>query len=450
MTQMPEQLTIPLATTKPIDHIVRPFVRFARIEAAGGIVLLACTVAALLWANSPFRDFYNSLLHFEISFGLGPYTLRHTLHFWINDGLMAIFFLLVGLEIKREVLTGELASVRKAALPILAALGGVLFPALIYAAINHGTPTANGWGVPMATDIAFALGILALLGSRIPLGLKIFLTALAIADDIAAVLVIAVFYSDTIHYGMLLLAFGCLVAALIGNLAGINHLRFYLVIGVILWLAMLRSGIHATLAGVLLAMVVPSNSRVKPRDFISGTVEKLSELRTGLQEDPNSISHSDVHNTLERIQAVATLAEPPLDRMEHHLQPWVSFCIMPLFALTNAGVTLSGLHLPYLLHALPVGIYFGLVIGKPLGILLFSWIAVKLRLASLPDGVCWAHIHGAGWLAGIGFTMSLFIASLAFGYSELDTIARISILLASTTAAIVGSYLLLKVSRRQT
>ncbi|MHB1021497.1 MAG: Na+/H+ antiporter NhaA [Acidobacteriaceae bacterium] len=445
---MPEQLTIPLATTKPIDRIVRPFVRFARIEAASGIVLLACTIAALLWANSPFRDFYNSLLHFEISFGLGRYTLAETLHFWINDGLMAVFFLLAGLEIKREVLTGELASVRKAALPILAALGGVLFPALIYTLINHGTLTASGWGIPMATDIAFALGILALLGKRVPLGLKIFLTALAIADDIAAVLVIAVFYSDTIHYTMLFIALGCLVVALIANLAGVSRLRFYLLIGIILWLAMLRSGIHATLAGVLLALVIPSSSRVKPKDFIERAVDRLTELRTGLQEDPNSISHADLHNTLERIQEVATLAESPLDRLEHHLQPWVSFSIMPLFALTNAGVTLSGIHLLDLLHSLPLGIYFGLVFGKPLGIVLFSWIAVKLHLASLPDGVSWAHIHGAGWLAGIGFTMSLFIASLAFGYSEQDTIARIGILLASTTAAIVGSYLLLKESRR--
>lgn len=443
---MPEQLTIPLTRTKPIDRIVRPFVRFARIEAAGGIVLLSCTLAALIWSNSPFRDFYNSLLHFEISFGLGRYSLAETLHFWINDGLMAVFFLLAGLEIKREVLTGELASVRKAALPILAALGGVVFPALIYALINHGSLTANGWGIPMATDIAFALGILALLGNRVPLGLKIFLTALAIADDIAAVIVIALFYSNTIHYAMLFIAFGCLVAALIGNLAGVSHLRFYLLIGVILWLAMLKSGIHATLAGVLLALVIPSSSRVKPQDFIERAVGKLSELHKGLQEDPHSISHADLHNTLEHIQEEATLAESPLDRLEHHLQPWVSFSIMPLFALTNAGVTISGIHWNNLLHPLAFGIYFGLVIGKPLGILLFSWIAVKLRLASLPDGVCWAHVHGAGWLAGIGFTMSLFIASLAFGYGEQDTIARIGILLASTTSAIVGSYLLYKES----
>jgi NhaA family Na+:H+ antiporter len=358
---------------------------FFRLEAASGIVLFACAVVALVWANSPIRESYVALRHSAVA-GM-------SLHRWINDGLMAIFFLVVGLEIKREIIQGKLSSRRKASLPISAALGGMLVPALIYALNNRGTSGAPGWGIPMATDIAFAIGVLTLLGNRVPAPLKVFLMALAIVDDIGAVLVIALFYTAKLSWTSLAVGAGILGALLILNRMGVLKAWFYLVAGALVWLAFLKSGVHATIAGVLLAFVIP--------------------LHTGI-------------------------------KLEHALHPWVSFGIMPLFALANAGVSLSG---GTLTHPVSLGIIAGLVIGKQVGVTLFSWMAIQLRIAVLPEGVRWGQLYGIGWLGGIGFTMSLFIANLAFDEARLIDVAKLGILFASLISGATGSLILF--SRRR-
>lgn len=431
---------IPVAH-RPIVRWSRPFVRFARIESAGGLVLLACSVVAIVWANSSAADFYASLLHLPIVVGIGGLRLSESLHFWINDGLMAVFFLFAGLEIKHELLSGELSSLKLAALPVVAAIGGVIFPACIYVALNHGTPTAGGWGIPMATDIAFALGILAIAGSRAPVGLKVFLTALAIVDDIAAVLVIAFFYSGSVHWGMLLGAFLFLAAGAVANRIGVTYVSVYLAIGLGVWYCMLRSGVHATVAGVLVAMIVPASRYLDTPEFLRRAREDLTALEPGGAGSATH-GHATPREAFLHLQMQSHLVESPLHRLERGLQPWVSFCIMPLFALTNAGLRMGGIHASDLHDPAMRGIFFGLLFGKPVGILLFSWLAVRLGMARLPEGVGWRQMHAVGWLGGIGFTMSLFISALAFGSGEEDTLAKVGILSASALAAVVGSVLL--------
>ncbi len=418
-----------------------PFLRFARIESAGGIVLLACSLVAIVWANSSAADFYATLLHIPITVGFWHLHLSENLHYWINDGLMAVFFLFAGLEIKHEMLVGELSSFKLAALPVFAAIGGVLFPAGIYALLNHNRPTAAGWGIPMATDIAFALGILALSGSRAPVGLKVFLTALAIVDDIAAVLVIAFFYSSRIHWSMLLAAFIFLAIGALANRVGVAHVSVYLAIGLAVWYCMLRSGVHATIAGVLVAFIIPANRYLDTPEFLRRAREDLESLEKSALAAPGYAMQS-ARAAFQHLQLQSHLVEAPLQRLERALQPWVSFFIMPLFALTNAGVRLGGIHRNDLSDPAMHGIFFGLLLGKPLGILLFSWLAVRFGIAHLPEGVSWRHMHAVGWLGGIGFTMSLFISALAFGAGEEDMLAKIGILSASALAAIIGSLLL--------
>ncbi len=376
-------------------RILETFQRFARSEAAGGIVLLACTAIALAWANSPFNGGYQALLHHPLVVGPTSFQLQLSVHEWINDGLMALFFLLVGLEIKREMLIGELASVRRAALPIAGALGGMLVPAALYALLNGGGAGARGWGIPMATDIAFALGVVALLGPRVPLALKVFLAAVAIVDDIGAVLVIALFYTASISTAFLAIA-AVVVAALVAlNLAGVRRAVPYLLLGIVLWIAVLLSGIHATVAGVLLAMTIPARTRNE--------------------------------------------GEPPLlERLEHLLHAPVAFLIVPLFALANAGVRIGGASAGGLSLTVLGGVALGLIVGKPLGITLASWLAVRARIASLPDGVSWRLLQGVSWLGGIGFTMSLFVGALALGDSTLLDSAKLGVLIASAIAAFMG------------
>jgi NhaA family Na+:H+ antiporter len=367
------------------------------------------------------------------------------LHFWVNDLLMVIFFFVVGLEIKREVLVGELTSVRQAALPILGAVGGVVVPALIYSFLNAGGAGAPGWGVPMATDIAFALGVMTLLGDRVPLGLKVFLTALAIVDDIAAVLVIAVFYTAKISSVALGLAAACLlILAVLGRLGARQPLTYALG-GIFLWLAVLASGIHATIAGVALAFVIPSRTRLDSAQFVARSRRTLDHFEAHAEGAlmTNEEQQASVHALEEACEKV----QPPLHRMEHALHPWVSFFIMPVFALANAGVVLSGNISEIMVQPVTLGVIFGLLFGKPIGITLAAWLAVRSGLASLPTGVTWSHIHGAGWLGGIGFTMSLFVASLAFADEALLTMAKLGILSASACAALVGSFLLIRTRR---
>jgi len=434
---------------RPIVRWTRPFLRFAQIESAGGIVLLACTVTAIVWANSSAADFYATLLHLPITIGFNHIYLSEDLHYWINDGLMAVFFLLAGLEIKHEMLVGELSSFKLAALPVLAAIGGVLFPAGIYALLNHNRSTAAGWGIPMATDIAFALGILALSGSRVPIGLKVFLTALAIVDDIAAVFVIAFFYSARIHWAMLLAAFAFLALGAIANRVGVTYVSVYLAIGLAVWYCMLRSGIHSTLAGILVAFIIPASRYLDTPEFLRRAREDLQDLENAGYASPRPVTQS-ARTAFLHLQMQSHLVEAPLLRLERALQPWVSFVIIPLFALTNAGVRLGGIHPRDLLDPAVHGIFLGLVIGKPVGIMLFSWLAVRLGAAHLPEGVNWKHMHAASWLGGIGFTMSLFIAALALKGAHEDMLAKIGILSASLVAAVIGSLLLRICSKHPT
>lgn len=422
----------------PIERLLSPFKEFLQQESSGGILLLVCTMAALLWANSPWAGSYNSLWQNKLTIGYGSFSLSKPLLLWINDGLMAIFFFVVGLEIKREVLTGELASFKKAALPMIAALGGMLAPALIYFALNRQGEGAPGWGIPMATDIAFALGVLALLGKRAPLGLKIFLTAVAIVDDIGAVLVIAIFYTEEIAWLSLAIAAGFLLILLVINRLGVRHPLVYVLLGIGLWLAFLESGVHATVAGVLLAMTIPSKARINTREFAKHARGLLEDFDRANQSKGESEMNESQQAALQTLETTIELAEAPLQRLEHTLHPWVSFFIMPLFALANAGVSLGGDFIGALAHPVSLGIILGLVIGKQIGILTFVWLAVKLKLAELPQGVSWMRLYGVSWLAGIGFTMSLFISGLAFGESALLGNAKVGILAASVIAGASG------------
>jgi Na+:H+ antiporter, NhaA family len=438
--------TLRAAGPTPIARIVRPFQEFAHNKAAGGVVLLLCAVTALVWANSPWAGSYEALWHHKFAIGPEGATIDRDLHFWVNDALMAIFFFVVGLEIKREILIGELASFRQAALPIAAALGGVMVPAGIYAALNSGGPGAPGWGIPMATDIAFALGVLALLGERAPLGLKVFLTALAIVDDIAAVLVIAVFYTASIST-MWLLAAAVLVGLLFGaNRLGVRRPLPYVILGAALWVAVLNSGIHATIAGVALAFTIPAQIPLRPRDFLSISRSLVQQYEAAAAREKCVDADEEQQAVIEAMEDACEQAQAPLHRIEYALHPWVTFAIMPLFALANAGVTLSGGFAAG--DRITLGIVMGLVLGKPLGIMGASWLAVRSGMAALPNGVTWRHIHGAGWLGGIGFTMSLFVAMLAFADASLLATAKVGILTASTVAAIVGSVLVARAGRR--
>jgi len=326
----------------PIVALVRPFQEFAGRETSGGILLLTCTLVALAWANSPWAQSYTALWHTPLTIGFATFNLSQDLHFWVNDALMAVFFFVVGLEIKRELLAGELTSPRQAALPILAAAGGVVVPALLYAALNAGGAGARGWGIPMATDIAFAIGVMALLGDRVPLGLKVFLTALAIVDDIAAVLVIAVFSTANLNWGALGVAALCLLFALAANRLGVRHPLTYTLIGAVLWITVLLSGVHATIAGVLLAFMIPSRTAINQRDFLQHGRAVLDHFESAAKTEPvNILSDIEQQIAVEALEDACEKVQPPLHRLEHALHPWVTFLIMPLFALANAGVDLG-------------------------------------------------------------------------------------------------------------
>jgi NhaA family Na+:H+ antiporter len=423
---------------QPVDRLLAPFREFSRREASGGVLLMVAALVALVWANSPFADSYAGLWETRLTIGVGDLALSKPLLLWINDGLMAVFFLVVGLEIKREVLVGELATSRKAMLPIAAAVGGALLPALLFVLIAGGDPEAiRGWGVPMATDIAFALGVLALLGSRAPVGLRIFLTALAIVDDLLAVLVIAVFYSSGLSPVALAAAAAVLVALVVANRLGVRRPLVYAVLGVGLWVAILQSGIHATIAGVLLAMTIPARTRIDRTAFVGGARRLVADL-SDRHDAPSDEEH---HATLWDLEDLTEHAQAPMLRIEHALLPWVAFLIVPLFALANAGVAIGGDLGGALTNPIALGIIVGLVVGKQIGITLGAWLVVRAGLAALPDGVSWRHVYGGAWLGGIGFTMSLFVADLAFGESPL-ALAKIGILAASVIAG-VGGYLVL-------
>jgi NhaA family Na+:H+ antiporter len=390
---------------------------------------------------------YFALWHTTVSVGFGGFILSHDLHFWVNDALMALFFFVVGLEIKRELLVGELASPRQAALPIVAAIGGVLVPALIYSALNSGGPGAPGWGIPMATDIAFVIGVMALLGPRVPISLKVFLTALAIVDDIAAVLVIALFYTAEISWGALGIAGICMVALLAANRLAVRHPLPYALLGLVLWGAVLQSGVHATIAGVLLAMAIPSRTELDANEFLLRSRAVLDHFEGTARKERTVMNDEEQQAAIEALEDSCEQLQPPLHRLEHALHPWVTFCVMPLFALANAGVTLDRHAFTSVLQPIPLGVILGLLLGKPIGITLASWLAVRARLGSLPAGTTWVQIHGAGWLGGIGFTMSIFVAGLAFEDEALLNMAKLGIFTASLLAGIAGAVILFRKSQ---
>jgi NhaA family Na+:H+ antiporter len=429
-------------TDRPAIRLLRAFQEFARLEAAGGVVLLTAAVAALVWANSPWAQSYDALWNTPVVIGLGGLGLAKPLVLWVNDGLMAVFFFVVGLEIKREVLVGELRAPRRAVLPAAAALGGMIVPATIYLALNLDGPGSHGWGIPMATDIAFAIGALALLGSRVPIGLKVFLTALAIVDDLGAVLVIALFYTanlDLTALGIGLAIFG--VMALLAVLR-VRWVGLYMLLGVGLWVALLQSGVHATVAGVLAALTIPATARIDAGRF-RGRVRELLDRFEVLDIDPGA--HRLLPEQQEVVYGLATLVEhveSPLHRLEHALHPWVTFAIMPIFALANAGVSIDASLAEVALHPVTLGVVLGLVVGKLVGVLGFAWLAAATGVAELPAGATWRQMTGVAMLAGIGFTMSLFIASLAFGDSPLLDNAKVGILGASALAGLLGSLVL--------
>ncbi len=416
------------------------FQQFTRLQASSGILLLAVTVLALVWANSPWGDTYFELWETHLTFALGSMSLSESLVHWVNDGLMVIFFFVVGLEIKREILVGELASFRRAALPLIAAVGGMVLPAAIYVAFNLGRESQSGWGMPMATDIAFVLAILAVLGNRVPVSLKVFFTALAIADDLGAVLVLALFYSGEILWTALGVAAIFLLALIILNRLGVRNPLPYSLLGVGLWLAFLESGVHPTIAGVLLAMTIPARTTVRAEAYQAQCISALSGFEPGEGHVDESRRQQAAAQTLE---VIAERLQSPLQRLERSLNPYVAYVVVPVFALANAGVRLEGDLLEVLAEPVSLGIIGGLVLGKSLGITLFSWIAVKTGAAELPFGVSWVHLFSASWLAGIGFTMSLFIASSAFDSVLLLGMAKLAILVASTLAAVIGFVLVM-------
>jgi len=426
----------------PIEILTYPIQEFLHQQASGGILLIIATVIALVWANSPFSESYHHLWHTYVKVDVGGVGLNYSLHHWINDGLMVIFFFVVGLEIKRELLVGELSSVKKAALPIAAALGGMIFPALIYTVFNLGSESASGWGIPMATDIAFVVGILALLGNRVPLALKIFILALAIVDDLGAVLVIAIFYTSNISLTSLMIAGGLIVLLIAMNRLGVRNLLVYTIVGVALWLAFLKSGVHATVAGVLLAFTIPVSSRINTKKFKNETERLLKDFDNAGEHGEDVLTNSERLSIVDQIENNCEKILTPLQRFEHGLHPWVSFFIMPVFALANAGVTIGSGLSSALTHPVSIGIILGLFVGKQIGIFGFSYLAVKLKLASEPEGVSWKKIYAASVLAGIGFTMSLFIANLAFNSPELLNISKVGILAGSLLSGIVGFIIL--------
>ncbi len=433
--------------------ILSPFERFLQRTTAGGIVLMGATVLTLILANSALGRFLHDFWELPVQVGIGSWRLELTLHQWVNEGLMTLFFLLVGLELKREILVGELSSIRDATLPVVAALGGMIVPALIYHLINPVGPQARGWGIPMATDIAFSIGILVLLAWRIPKNLIIFLTALAIADDLGAVLVIALFYTQDLNFHTLGLAAGILALLGLLNRGGIRRQLPYGILGLMLWGTLLHSGIHATVTGVLLAFAVPARPAFNLHEFDLRIVQLQETLHSGASI-PDACEHPlkcpEMATVAENMEKTARAVQSPQQHMEHTLSPWVTFLIIPLFALSNAGVDFSSIQLgESLKHPVTLGVILGLVLGKFTGIASFCWIAERLGIGRLPHGVRWPHLLGVAWLAGIGFTMSLFIDQLAFKDQILEGQAKLGILIASLISAIVGLTWLILAAPRQ-
>lgn len=425
--------------TKPLETVSF----FTQTNVLPGVLLLTVTVVAIVLANTRYNGLYFSLMDMPFTIGFGSAVISKPLLLWINDGLMAMFFFVVGLEIKREILAGELSDRQSAMLPVIAAVGGMVLPASLYAVFNLGTAGQHGWGIPMATDIAFTLGILALLGNRVPLSLKIFLTAFAIVDDLGAVAVIALFYSSDISLINLAIGTVFLGVMLGGNYAGIRHPMFYAILGIGgAWLAFLLSGVHATIAGVLAAFTIPVNTLITKDEYLKQSNTILDELLKLPESDGILPTEAEV-SISERLRQLRDDASSPLQKLEHRMHPFVMYVVMPVFAFANAGVALSSNMAGLFSSGVTWGIISGLFVGKFIGILLFAWLACKWGLARLPSDLNWKIMGGGAMLGGVGFTMSIFIAGLAFtGDTALTDIAKLAILIASTLSGVAGFVIL--------
>ena len=436
---------------KFIDKIVQPVQRFIQQEKSGGLLLGISVIIALILANTTLSHTYHQVLEQSFGFRWNDKTyFDYSIHHWINDGLMSIFFFVVGLELKREIIGGELSNPKKALLPIIAAIGGMVVPALIYLLFNPAGEPHKGWGIPMATDIAFALGVLYLLGDKIPLALKVFLTALAIVDDLGAVLVIAFFYTSEINFLFLIIGLAILIFMYMGNKLGVRSIIFYAILGICgVWTTFLVSGVHATIAAVLAAFTIPADVKIKENIFMSKINAYLERFKNiDPTENTPTLTNEQLH-VLEMMNEATLAATPPLQRLEHSMHPAVSFLIIPIFAIANAGVSLNVDIDQLFENNIAVGTALGLLVGKVLGVVGFSILFIKLKIAQIPDGMNFRNLLGLGFLASIGFTMSLFITSLAFSHEEYQTQAKIGIFAASLIGGVIGYLILNKNSKHK-
>ena len=428
------------------------FQSFLQSGSAGGVILFFCSVIAILAANVPSLSHIRDFWDISAGFSIGSFSMEMSLEKWVNEGLMAVFFFMVGLEIKREMMVGELSSPKKAMLPIFAALGGMLVPALIYTAFNYGLPSANGWGIPMATDIAFAIAVLAILGKRCPLGLKVFLTALAIVDDLGSIVVLALFYpSHTLEMTYLLYALLTMMMLLSFNLLRWNRPLLFVLGGVMLWYLVLKSGVHSTIAGVMLAVTIPSKTKINEIGFYTAAERLVSRFKSASRGGADVFTNSEQVTVLHSLNNKVDDANPLMSRFEVTLHPWVYFLIMPVFALVNAGVEFGdGVWRSEFSSQIAGGIFFGLVVGKPVGIFFFSWLACRIGVAKLPSSVKWAELLSIGMVGGIGFTMSLFIDNLAFADNAMVEAGKAAIIVTSVVAALLGYLAVILSNRKRT
>ena len=425
---------------KAFDRLLTPLDEFIHRQTTSGILLMLCAAAALYIANSPWNEAYHHLLQRPFTVGVEGFQLSKSVHHWINDGLMALFFFVVGLELKREILVGELADPQQALLPIIAAIGGMVVPVLIYVAINPEGHALDGWGVPMATDIAFALGALALLGNRIPKKLLTFLVALAIVDDLGAVLVIALFYTETISLSALVVAAVMLLLLIALNLGGIRRPLPYRLLGVVLWIAMLKSGVHATLAGIFLAFTIPMRPKYDPQRLFSHIDDLLGQIKQAYQREESIVKNDELRSRVQALGEGVQLVQAPAQVLEHKMHLPTAYLVIPIFSLANAGIPIDWSSLgSTITHPVSMGIAAGLVVGKLIGIAGFSWLAVRLGVTRLPQGLNFKHMVGVGLMGGIGFTMSIFIAELGFAHHAADLLmAKTGVLFASIVAGVSG------------
>lgn len=435
---------------KSFSRILTPLEEFIHRQTTSGVLLMICTVVALVIANGPLYEKYEHLLHTEIGVNVGSAAFSLSLHHWINEALMAMFFFIMGLELKRELTVGELSAPSQALLPIMAAIGGMAVPAAFYVAVNFNEASISGWGIPMATDIAFAIGALSLLGARIPKSLVTFLIALAIVDDLGAVAVIALFYTADINLVALGYATGCTLLLMALNLGGVRRALPYALLGVLLWAAMLASGIHSTIAGIVVAFVIPIRPKYEPEVFIDRIRQSADNMREAIRGNASIIHNTRLRSLVSSLGDGVLLVQAPAQRLEHHLHLPVAYLVIPVFALANAGIPIDfGGFGSYLQQPITLGVLAGLVLGKPLGIVGLTWLTVKLGWAELPQGLTMKHILGVGLLGGIGFTMSIFIANLGFANSPEELLmAKTGILLGSALAGGAGILWLLSLSAK--